>query len=628
MGTALMAGVLTTPAFGVDDPVPLAPRITSDGPYTECSANDCVGRGEPGLAGMFTFRPNEADVDPATGKTDVTAYRVRLQSEFGATVISGAEVSHAVVPSDAGTQTLEVEAKDRGERWGAPTYFTFRVQPASGAVGHWQFADRPTDPGVHTTKDTATEGTERHDATLKGGAGWSELGRRGVGDFSLDLNSADPAKRKAYGATSGPVADTKDSFTVSAWAYLAGTQSDQVVLSAPGRRDAAFALYYSAKQKKWAFGRGAKDEIGTTDVVSYGDAANPPARVWTHLAGVFDTKRDTDRMNDTIQLFVNGRPQGRPVNLSAVAPAYEPWTSSKGLQIGRTKDAGAYRQYFHGYLDEAQVWQRALRPVDVQQVSELTSDGGPATALVADWNAGLSAGSEIKDASGYAKPGLSLSAEGAQLRADESGRSQLVLDGVQGYAAAPGPAVDETGSFTVSARVRVDSAKWAAKPSGYRAIVAGQKLADESSWALVLNKIDPDGDGEDVTVWSFERTAVDAAGKVTERVVLRADSGMEPSEFDTPIDVSGVYDATATTPGEPDTSGKLRLYIGTVPQIEKPHAGLTSQAQGAGELALGRGADGGTMDHYLPGNLDRLRIWSGAMSADGLLHALESAVVS
>lgn len=212
------------------------------------------------------------------------------------------------------------------------------------------------------------------------------------------------------------------------------------------------------------------------------------------------------------------------------------------------------------------------------------------------------------------------------MRADESGRSQLALDGVQGYAAGPGPAVDETGSFTVSARVRVDSAKWAAKPSGYRAIVAGQKLADESSWALVLSKIDPDGDGEDATVWSFERTAVDAAGKVTERVVARADNRMEPEEFDTPLDVSGVYNAAATI-DESDTSGKLELYIGFFSQIRSPYAGLTSQAQGTGELAVGRGADSGTKDHYLPGGLDRLRIWSGAMSPNGLRQVLESDAV-
>lgn len=633
VGAVLMAGVLSTPAFGagddpVDDPVPLAPRITSDGTYTECTASDCVARGEPGLAGMFSFRPNEADIDPETGATDVTGYRVRLISDFGATVVSGAEASHAVVPHLAGEQVLKVEAKDHGERWGPAASFVFRVKPAAGAVGHWQFADRPTDPKVTTTKDTATEGTVRHDATLKGGATWSERARRGGGDYSLDLNSTDPAKRKAYAATAGPAVDTKDSFTVSAWAYLAGTGSNQVVLSAPGAQDAAFELYYSAKQKKWAFGRGAQDRGDAADVVSYGDAENPPARVWTHLAGVFDTKRDTDKTNDTVQLFVNGRPQGQPVGLSAEAAAYQPWTSAKGLQIGRTKDDGFYQRYFHGYVDEAAVWQRALRSVDVRQVSELAQDGVPAAALVADWNAGPASGGEITDVSGYARPRLSLSAEGAQLRADESGRSQLILDGVQGYAATSGPAVDETGSFTVSARVRVDSAKWAAKPTGYRAIAAGQKLAGESSWALVLSKIDPDGDGEAVTVWTFERTAVDTAGNVTERVVVQADMSMQPEEFDISLDVTGVYDAAATTPGEPDTSGKLEFYIGTTPQVESPHAGLTSQARGVGELSAGRGGDGGTMDHYLPGSLDRLRVWSGALTANGLLHELESDAVS
>ncbi|MFF0060971.1 LamG domain-containing protein [Streptomyces sp. NPDC005279] len=622
MGAALMAGVLPTPAFGAgadvaDDPVPLAPRITSNGPYTECTANDCVGQGEPGLAGMFTFRPNAADIDPETGKTDVTGYRVRLLSEFGAAVVSGAEPSpYAAVPANEGIQVLEVEAKDWGGRWGTPASFAFKVKPASGAVGHWQFADRPMDPAVTTTKDTATEGTERHDATLKGGAAWSERARRGKGDHALGLNTTKSDKGKAYAATAGPVVDTKGSFTVSAWAHLASTRSDQVVLSAPGARDAAFNLRYSAEHKKWAFGRGARDADGTTEVVSYGDAANPPTGVWTHLAGVFDTKRDTDKTNDTVQLFVNGRPQGQPVNLSAQAATYEPWSSTKGLQIGRTRADGSYQDYFHGYVDEAVVWQRALRPVDVREVSQLETEGGPATALVADWNAGPAVGSEIKDVSGYGRPSLSLSAEGAQLRADEAGQSVLALDGAQGYAAAQGPAVDETGSFTVSARVRVDSAEWAAKPLGYRGIVAGQKLAGESSWALVLTKFDVD-----VSAWSFERTAVDAVGNVTERVEVQADDVM--GNFDTPLDITGVFDAAVTTPGDPDESGRLTLYIGSTRQATGPHGGLTSEAQGTGELTVGRGADGGSLDHYLPGSLDRLRIWSGAMSADGLWHVLE-----
>lgn len=618
----LTAGVLSTPAFGAegDDPVPRAPRVASDGTYKECAGGPCPESGEPGLPGSFTFRPNEADIDPATGKTDVTAYLVRLQGEEGATLVSGAEASHIVIPPSDGMQTLEVQARDRGERWGPRAYFKFNVKPAPGAVSHWRFADRPTDPSVTTTKDTATEGTERHDATLMDGAGWSERGRRGADDFSLDLNSTAPAKQKAYASTSGPVVDSKDSFTVSAWAYLDGTKSDQVLLSAPGKQDSAFALYYSARQKKWAFGRGAKDVKGTVDAVSYGEAAGPPARVWTHLAGVFDTKRDADRTNDTVQLFVDGRPQGQPVRLSAAAPAYEPWTSSEGLQIGRAKRSGSYQQYFHGYVDEVRIWQRALRPMDVVQVSTLSIEGSPATELVADWNADHATGRQIADLSGYGRPALALSPQGAQLRADGAGRRELALDGAKGYAAASGPVIDETGSFTVSARVRVDSALWAAKPNGYRATVAGQKLANESSWALVLTKIV----GEEASwyVWSFERTAVDARGKVTERVKLQSNTAMEPEQFDVPLDVTGVFNAAGTSPGAVhNRPGELALYISTTAVGGSAYAELTSQ--GTGELAAGRGASDGTTGHYFPGGLERLRLWSGAMTANGLMQVLE-----
>ncbi|MEJ8639613.1 LamG domain-containing protein [Streptomyces sp. MS2.AVA.5] len=613
-GATLLAGLLTSPAFGAtgdaaDDPVPRPPRITSQGPYTECTANDCVGRGEPGLPGLFTFRPNEADVDADTGSTDVTGYRVRLIDQMGAVVVNGAEPPpYTAVPSVAGLQVLEVQARDWGERWGPSTSFLFMVKQAPGAVGQWQFADRPSNGTGTTTKDTATEGTERHDAALKGGATWSDRARRGEDDYSLDLNSTGLRKPKAYATTAGPPINTGESFTVSTWAYLADTTSDQVVLSAPGTHDAAFELSYSAQHKKWAFGRGAQDRRHTSDVVSYGDAAQPPARVWTHLAGVFDTKRDTDTTNDTIQLFVNGRPQGQPVTLSTATSAYRPWTSARGLQIGRTKANGHHQRYFHGYVDEAAVWQRALRPRDLRLVSDLENESEPATTLVADWNAGpATTGNTIKDYSRYSRTALNLSPEGAQLLPDSMGQGRLVLDGIRGYADASGPVVDETGSFTVSARVSVNGTEWASKPVGYRGIVAAQNLAGTSSWALVLTKLDTD-----VSLWSFVRTAVDAAGNVTGRVEAQANDVM--TDFDTPIDLTGTYDAAAIADDPSDTSGKLTLYIGTSAQATSPQAGHTSQTQGTGNVTVGRAADG----DYLSGTLDRLRIWAGALTANGV----------
>ncbi|WTB16407.1 LamG domain-containing protein [Streptomyces sp. NBC_00829] len=601
--------------FKTDFLAPKAPRVISLGPYSGCTS--CVGEGGPGEPGTFQFKPNTSDAD-------VTGYRFWQVSMTEAKTVTAAEAEKiTVTPTAAGEARLFVQAKDVRERWGDTAEFSFKVKPGLGEVGRWRFAEPPEGRGNGLSADSGTEGT-RHHAALTGGAEWSDLARRGRNDFSLGLASTDPAKQQAYASTgTAPVVDTRDSFTVSAWAYLTDAKSNRVVLSAPGDQDSAFTLYYSSQDKKWAFNRGVKDVTGAAHVVAYGDAANAPVGVWTHLAGVFNTQGNADRADDTIQLFVNGRPQESPVRLSGAVAAYEPWATTTGLQFGRTKANGTYQQHFRGHLDEVAVWQRALIPVEIRQESELAQEGVPAVALVADWNAGRATGGEIQDRSQYGRPGLKLSPEGAQLKASEGGDDTLVLDGGKGYAAATGPVVDETGSFTVSARVRVDRAQWQAKPIGYHGMVAGQKNAGESSWALWLDKTDLDEDGVASYMWRFERTAVDGTGKVTARVPLPADDVLGDAGFDTPVDVTAVFDAAQTDPAAPDgQSGKLLLYIGTTPQLLKPDAGLTAAAQGTGELAAGRGASGGSTGHYFAGSLDQLRIWSGAMTADGVATAV------
>ncbi|MFD9909764.1 LamG-like jellyroll fold domain-containing protein [Streptomyces sp. NPDC059063] len=99
---------------------------------------------------------------------------------------------------------------------------------------------------------------------------------------------------------------------MSAWVCLTDASANRVVLSAPGEHGSAFTLYCSAKTKTWAFNRTDQDKNGPDYIRSLADADNPPLKVWTHLVGVFDTQGDADKGNDTIQLFVNGRPQGKP----------------------------------------------------------------------------------------------------------------------------------------------------------------------------------------------------------------------------------------------------------------------------------------------------------------------------
>ncbi|WP_264930962.1 LamG-like jellyroll fold domain-containing protein [Streptomyces sp. A012304] len=597
--------------FKIDSTAPKAPVIIAGTPYTECTTNLCDPKGGPGVPGSFTFKPNAAD-------TDITGYRWRLltTSAKEAKPVTGTTVTvNDVTPSLAGTQVLSVEAKDVRNRWGAPSEFSFKVAPAQGAAGTWHFDDGAPGSGVTVAKDTATEGT-RHDATLyTGGAGWSSLARRGDADYSLWLDSANPAYQQGYAATAAPAVNTKDSFTISTWAFLTDATTTHVAMAAPGTNASAFTLYYSASYKKWVFNRTAADvSTGQTYLRSIADTANPPLRVWTHLAGVFNTKNDADKTNDTIQLFVNGRPQGQPVVLNSLSTAYTPWTSTGGLQFGRSLVGGTYGEHFRGRLDEVNVWQRVLTPDEITQQAQLLENGVAANELVAHWDAGSSTGTAVQEVGPYGVPNLALSASGAVLDGENNA---LFLDGTAGHAGATGPVVDESGSFTVTTRVQLDSAKLATKPVGYQGVVAAQQASTgESSWALWVVK-----PAEGVYQWKFTRTAVGSDGKVTQSAEVPAG---DVAATDTWVQVTGVFDAQEawewTDPNDPTKTatryGKLHLFVGEFDQPSEGASGFTAAQLGTGTISVGRGSKGGTTGNYLPGALEELRVWTGAMSAD------------
>ncbi|WP_373305129.1 LamG domain-containing protein [Streptomyces lucensis] len=597
--------------FKIDSKAPKAPRITALAPYTQCG-QICEGHGGPGVPGSFTFQPNTADI--TNGRTDVTAYEWKLLSTPARKVTGGLKADvKDVKPPLSGTQVLSVRAKDVYNRWGTPAEFSFKVAPAPGAVGRWHFDDAAPGSGATVAKDTATEGT-RHDAALQtAGAGWSGLGRRGNADNSLWLNDgSDDAQRSGYAATATPAVNTKDSFTVSSWVYLTDASQTHVVLSAPGTKASAFTLYYSASYKKWVFNRVATDvKDDPVYLRSIADAGPVPLNTWTHLAAVFDTRGDSDKTNDTIQLFVNGRPQGKPVVLNAVSSAYQPWTATAGLQFGRSLADGTWGENFRGRIDEVSVWQYALSPEQIAQEAELTQDGVAADELVAYWDAASSTGTQVKELSPYPAPPLALSSTGAVLDEDNN---VLLLDGTSGYASGTGPVTDETSSFTVSAHVRLDAGKLADKPVGYQAQVAGQAAGGESSWALWVVK-----PAANTYQWKFTRTAVGVDGKVSQSAEVAAG---DLAELNTGVDITGVYDAQETwewtDPADPskteDRMGRLHLFVGGIEQPGEDSSGFSAVQQGSGTLSAGRGAGGGSTGHYLPGSLESLRIWAGAMS--------------
>ncbi|HEX8348128.1 MAG TPA: LamG domain-containing protein, partial [Actinoplanes sp.] len=570
--------------FTVNSDAPNEPTIVPavSSPYTECTANACIPGGGPGVKGGFTFRPDTAD-------RDVTGYRWMLSGAGKPREIAGSTATVPdVTPRLAGTMVLLVEAMDLPNRYGPPKYFAFNVATPAGSVGRWQFGEA----GGTSAADTAADGI-RHALGLSGGASFDARGRRGdtAGDHALALDGVN-----GYAATTEPVVNTAASFTVSAWAYLHTTGRAQSVVSQRDSNGNGFGLGYRPGMG-WVFGwhQAVAGQPVKAVRSSTGDAALP-AKVWTHLAGVYDAA------DKTIRLFVNGRPQGTPV---PVPINLIPTLTTGGLQVGRGGESLAFTDYAVGMLDEVEVWGRALSADEIGTVAQLAdNDRRPATALTGAWFAEQGSVTSIPDSSAYGRPPMTLAAGSAL------GDSALTLDGIAGYAGATGPVVDETGSFTVTTQVKLNAAELAKKPAGYLARVVGQQAAGETSWGIwyrqeaVIAGV-PEGR------WYFGRTALDASSRVraTESAysVDVADLDNEPI-----VQVTGVYNASDDT---------LRLYIGENEQV--PEEGTVPEfpyaQHGSGEMSIGRGRAGGLWVGYLPGEVGEVRIWAGAMTRHQIL---------
>lgn len=583
--------------FKVDSKAPKPPTITfnATGPYSLCLPNACVPGGKPGQAGSFTLGPAAGDVN--------TAYRYKLSTDTAwSAYVPGATVKIAPVPPTSGTITLDVEAKDNNGP-GAHNSVDFVVKEGDGPVGRWNFHDT----GNEAVDSSTTDPKLQDNATLAGGAVRTTQGRRGeitvkpatestpaekVTDNGLSLNGT-----TGYAATAGPVIDTRASYTVAAWVRLGSASQDATVLGQNGVNRSPFHLGYEQSTKKWSFREATADTPagGTPSYQRVSSKNQAVPKVWTHLAGVFNS------MDKTISLYVNGRLQG-------TTPFAASWAATGPLQIGRAQSSGTYADYFPGVVDEAAVWQEALTDLQVKQESRLLdADRKPAAELVASWNPAQATGTSLTNSAPGYDGTLSLSS-GASLVGDE-----LVLDGTAGAGSASGPVVDDSGSFTVTTQAVVDAAGMVKKPDGYRAQILGQRTATGSSWSLWFEKtgtrqepaldendepvIDENGNPVNKTVpvgqWHFGRLTADGTGA---SVV----SG-EDAVLDSEVRLTGIYDAQ---------DGTIQLYLTADPQSKDPVA-YTAQV-GTGEFSVGKGYLG-AWGNYLPGRIGDIRIWSGAL---------------
>ncbi|MEV5846764.1 hypothetical protein AB0M32_32835 [Streptomyces sp. NPDC051985] len=213
---------------------------------------------------------------------------------------------------------------------------------------------------------------------------------------------------------------------------------------------------------------------------------------------------------------------------------------------------------------------------------------------MAAWDPSAATGTTVSDTTSGYGPALTLSG-GASL--DGTG---VVLDGTDDAATAPGPLVDDTGSFTATTAVQLDSAALAAKPVGYVGQVLGQRSADGSAWGLWYELTGTDTDPEtDSTVpvgyWHFGRLNTDGSftGVVSD---YAADLGSA-------VRLTGVFDAQ---------SGTVSLYVG---DAQNGDATAYTAAVGTGDFAVGKAYVNSAWGHYLPATVSDIRVWAGAMAS-------------
>lgn len=585
--------------FRVDTDSPPPPVVTSaDGVYKPAETDPAAGG--VGTAGKFTFTP--ADTNPTTAgiQSDVVSYKWRLNSgavSAPITVAKGAATTQTITPNQAGENTIQVWGYDAAAHSSLTGYYSFLVKGAEAPSGIWHLDNALTD------STTATQ----HPLTSSGST-WDTLARSGPGAAKLNGTTS-------YLSTSGAVLDTTKSFTVSAWARLQKNDVNYTVLSQAGTNASGFQLYYSTAYQAWIFNRHQTDV--TSPAITRSIGTKPPTlNVWTHLAGVYDAA------SQTIQLYVNGVPQGAPVPFTVT-----PWKASGGLQVGRLWIAATGKENFAGTIDEVKTWSRALAGSEVAHDAWLEDEdlsdgtaGDPVPSLVAKWDAtdlADATGTTVKDTSGF---GRNLTLNGAALTQFTTGdpdigeevttRQSMTLNGTSAYATAAGPVVDDSGSFTATAWVTLDPAKLADTSKSYAVQVFGQSGASQSSWGVWYEQPAGSAQGR----WTFGRPDKDGTGAVWTK---NESTAFTTAQLGVPVMLSVVYDAQAAAdPDDTSKLGALKLYVDSALMGDEEGVAHSAPWQGAGAFEIGRAKINGAAARYFPGTIDSVRVWAGATSTD------------
>jgi len=165
----------------------------------------------------------------------------------------------------------------------------------------------------------------------------------------------------ASGSTSGPVLDTTQSFSVSAWVRLDALTGWRTMVNQDGVNVSGFWLQYSESVgSKFLLTMHDVDSTTSTPSRAVG-TTTPVVGQWYHVVGV------RDKAAGSMKLYVNGKLEGTTAFTGG-------WAANGSLNVGRGK-FGRPNDWFAGAIDELRTFGAALSDADVVQ---LYAQGGSA----------------------------------------------------------------------------------------------------------------------------------------------------------------------------------------------------------------------------------------------------------
>ncbi|BCL12610.1 LamG-like jellyroll fold domain-containing protein [Micromonospora sagamiensis] len=152
--------------------------------------------------------------------------------------------------------------------------------------------------------------------------------------------------------TGGPVLNTTQSYSVSAWVRMSNLNSSYTAVGQGGNNHGAFFLQYQKTANRWAFVSPSSDSTTPASSATATTNLTPVTNTWVHLVGVFDAS------TKAMSLYANSVTGVSATNAT-------PFNSVTSLSIGGVHYGNGGGGTFAGNIDNVQVYQRAISATEV-----------------------------------------------------------------------------------------------------------------------------------------------------------------------------------------------------------------------------------------------------------------------